>query len=287
MKVSLDKPFAAMIRKKVIDFYVAESEVENKSREKDNLRHVSDAVFPRKTYYEITEGRKITDKAIGFWFLGKAIGSELQRILGKEHSEVEARWENFVAHMDYFGEWLIEIKSSRKWTVAAKPSPWYVRQAVDYCAVTGRKEAMILVVYPTSGRNFRGKQSSTIEMAAWKVTLTDKELEAVREDMRLTSKALDRAVQEKNPADLPPVPPWLLEDYPGAIAGEHDLKKEEMSPMNYVDIQPVYEGTSEGKWKPLAKPKLHKGSEPGTKGTKVLRGQRTRGGAVGGFKRAG
>jgi hypothetical protein len=241
MKVRKDLVYAAQIRKAIIDDYEQRAKEGNEKRDKDKLWHVSDLIFPRKTYYDIMQGRKITDKAIGFWFTGVAYHTELQRILGNKYAEVEAKWESVVAHIDHMEEVLLEIKTSRKWTIPSTPSPHYTRQLGDYCAMTGRKSAKIVVIYPTAGRTYKGEKSSTVDIAAWEVSFSKAELEAIKEDMQQTIKEIEYAVKKKNPDNLPPCPKWLLEDFKGAVAGKYDEDADYASPFNFVNLRVNYE----------------------------------------------
>jgi hypothetical protein len=240
MKVKKDTKYAAKIRKMLIDNYTTESEAGNALRDKEKVWHVSDLVFPRKTYYDLMQGRKVTDKAIGFWFNGKALHAEMQRVLGNEYAEVAAHWENVVAHIDHMEKVLVEIKSSRKWTIPEQPSPHYTRQVGYYCAMTGKKAAKILVVYPTSGRTYRGEKTSTVEFMAWELTFTLKELDMIREDLRITISEIEKAAKKKSPNNLPPCPKWLLEDFEGAVPGKYDEKADYASPFNFIDLRVQY-----------------------------------------------
>jgi len=240
MRVTLDRRYAAEARKKLIDFYTSEAKQENSKRSKDKLWHVSDLVFPRKTYYERIQGRKITDKAIGFWFLGKAVGTEMQRILGKSFAEVEAVWKKVVAHIDHKDKVLIEIKSSRKWTIPEWPSPHYTRQIGYYCAMTGTKSAKILVVYPTAGRTYKGERSSTVDIAAWEVAFSAGELKQIQIDMEETIKRIETAIHKKTPDDLPACPKWLLEEFKNAKAGKYDEAADYEQPFNFISLRARY-----------------------------------------------
>lgn len=240
MQVKRDAKYAAEVRKQLVSTYTAEAKTENAKREKDDLWHVSDLVFPRKTYYDLLEGRKITDEAIGFWFFGKAVGAEIQRVLGPKFAEVEAKWEKVVAHIDHKEKVLVEIKSSRKWTIPETPSPHYTRQVGYYCAMTGTKSAKILVVYPTAGRTWKGDKSSTVDIAAWEVSFSPKELELIRKDMRQTIEEIKYAAKKRNPNNLPPCPKWLLKDYKKAVVGKYDEDADYASPFNFVDLKVEY-----------------------------------------------
>jgi hypothetical protein len=236
--VSRDDVYAASIRQKLIDSYTADSERENKKRETERLIHVSDTIFPRKTYYQVVQGRKITDTAIGFWFTGKAYHAELQRVLGAQYAEVAAQMDDFVAHMDYYDGLLIgEIKTSRKWTVPLHAPGHYIRQTGYYCAMSNKLNAKIIVIYPTSGRTWRGEKSSTVEIGAWDLTLTPDLLPIIQQDMRTVKSKIIEALDAQNPQLLPPVPPWILSEFENADPGEYSEKEENRFPFYYSDIE--------------------------------------------------
>lgn len=242
ISVTRDNKYSDSIREKLIGSYVAESNVENERREHDRLIHVSDVVFPRKTYYQVTQGRKVTDKAIGFWFLGKAIGTEIQRVLGQQYAEIETKIDDFVAHMDYYDGMLIgEIKSSRKWTIPATPAPHYIRQTGYYCAMSGKSKAEILVIYPTAGRTWKGEAASTVEFRAWALEVPPDAQAEILRDMVACKSAIIDALDRHDPSRLPPVPAWLLEEYPDSDPGDYDEREEQRFPFNFSDLEVKYE----------------------------------------------
>lgn len=239
--VNRDEEYAASVRKQLIDSYTKEADESNAQREADRLIHVSDIVFPRKTYYQVTQGRKVTDKAIGFWFMGKAIGTEIQRVLGVRYSEVEAKFQDFVAHMDYYdGVLLGEIKSSRKWTIPSQPSPHYIRQTGYYCAMTGKSQAKILVVYPTAGRTWKGQEASTIEIRSWSLDVSPEAQAEILRDMVAAKSAIIDALDRNDPSRLPPSPGWLLEEFENADPGEYDEKTEQRFPFYFSALEVQY-----------------------------------------------
>ncbi len=249
MKVFLDKKYATEIRSLIIKDYTDRAKKGNKEREKEKLWHVSDLIFPRKTYFEMLYGRKITDTAIGFWFTGVAFHTELQRILGIESAEKEVKKNGIVAHIDHFDKVLLEIKTSRKWTIPTEPEPHYIRQVGDYAALTGTTNPKIVVIYPTAGRTWEGKDSSTVEIAAWELQFTKQELGDISEDMEITIAEIKKAVYKKDPSGLPPVPSWLIKDYIPekhtrkelwAMTGKYSYDIDKQSPFNYKELGITY-----------------------------------------------
>lgn len=239
--VNRDDQYADFIRKKLIDSYTKEAEESNTKREADRLIHVSDAVFPRKTYYQVTQGRKITDKAIGFWFTGRAYGTELQRVLGNQFAEIEVQIKDFVAHMDYYDGTLIgEIKTSRKWTVSAQPQAHYIRQTAYYCAMQSKTRAQIVVIFPTAGRTWKGTEASTVEIRSWALDIPDDAKPEVLRDMVMAKDAIIDALDRRDPSRLPAVPAWLLDEFENADAGEYDEKEEQRFPFHWGNLEVEY-----------------------------------------------
>lgn len=250
MKVVNDAKYAKNIRDRIINNYRKRAEEENAKREKDGLWHVSDLVFPRKTYFELLEGRKTTDEAIGFWFTGVAFHKELQYILGIENAEKEVKKGSIIAHIDHFDKVLLEIKTSRKWTIPEIPQPHYIRQAGYYGALTKTPNPKIVVIYPTAGRTWDGKDSSTVEIGAWTLQFSKDELDAIFEDMHMTIDLIEEAVKKKDISILPPVEAWVIKDYLPkkrtrkqlwALTGKYDYHLDQTSPFNIIDLEVRYE----------------------------------------------
>lgn len=236
MRVYRDDKYAAEIRQMIVDDYTARSEKENAKRENEYLIHVSDIVFPRKTYYDITQGRKMTDTAIGFWFTGVAYATELQRIMGSTFAEVEKQYDHFIAHIDHFDKALVEIKTSRKWSVPARPAPHYVRQVGFYCAMTETPSGKIVVIFPTAGRTWKGNKSSTVEIGAWELNFTADELADIRKSMKTTEQEIIKALDAHSPKNLPPCADWLLTDFNDPDPGKYSEAAEERNPFYYIDM---------------------------------------------------
>ncbi len=211
MKIEIDNTYAEKIRKLIISDY------EQRRKEKEIKRqrkwHVSDLIFPRFTYFKEIYGWTPNHEDIGYFFTGEAYHRELQRILGVKYAEVIRELHGIVATIDHFDTVLIEIKTSRKWSLPNDPEPHYVRQDGYYCAITKQKESKIVVIYPTSGREYKGKKSSTVEIRAWEVTFTDKDLAAIEFDMLETVRQLEAAIRRGDPSSLPPCPAWKCRSF--------------------------------------------------------------------------
>lgn len=233
MQVVADNKYAAALRKKLFDFYRAENDVENKKRQKDHYWHVSDLVHPRATVLKVLKGEEVTDESIGLWFFGKAAHTELQRILGKKYAEVEKTWNNVVSHIDHFDKVLMEIKTSRKWTIPEMPDARYIRQVGFYAAMTGTRSVKLVVVYPTANRKWDGKNASTVEFRVWEISFTNHDLAQIKESMLATISAINFAIKRKSFEYLPPCPKWLCKE----DGGNFDEVEERAYPFYYTDIE--------------------------------------------------
>lgn len=212
MQIEQNDKLARYVLKQIIEAYKREE------KPFDGKWHVYDMLFPRKTYGCKLYGCKPTREDIGFFFLGKAIHAEIQRILGVEKSEVMGEKFGIVGTMDYKGARAYEIKSSRKWTVPKMPEAHYIRQAGYYALIHALTEVEILVIYPTAGRTWKGKKSSTVEVCDWTLTLSPKDKKLIEYDLLRTKEELERAIKKKNPSHLPPAPSWTVERFEGKVS---------------------------------------------------------------------
>lgn len=171
--------------------------------------HVSDLMFPRYAVLSRLSPRLPDRTSIGFFLTGEAYHEFMQKLLGKHDSEVKGTYSNTTGTADYFdGDTLLEIKTSRKWTIPEEPQSHYVEQAGYYCAIFGKSSARILVIFPTAGRKWNGEAASTIELVAWNVSFTDEELAEIKASVVRREKYLDEALKTKVVTGLPCCQDW-------------------------------------------------------------------------------
>lgn len=169
--------------------------------------HVSDLLFPRYAVMDRLYGRTPSRDDIGFFFTGEAYHEFLQKLLGKQDAEVRGEILDVLGTADYFdGNVLLEIKTSRKWTIPETPQEHYVEQVGYYCAIFGKIEARILIIFPTAGRKWDGSSSSTVEVRTWKLTFTDAEIADIKAKMASRVVDLNTALAAKNVSGLPACP---------------------------------------------------------------------------------
>jgi hypothetical protein len=170
--------------------------------------HVSDLMFPRYAVLSRLYGREPTRTDVGFFFTGEAYHEFLQKLLGKQNSEVRGELHNVLGTADYFdGDILLEIKTSRKWTIPEAPQDHYLEQAGYYCAIFGKTKARIVVIFPTAGRKWDGSSSSTLEIRTWSVEFSEAEIANIKKQMAAMVSALTRA-NDEGIASLPVCPDW-------------------------------------------------------------------------------
>lgn len=235
MKITSNDRFAKAVLKKLITSYKKDS------KPPDGKWHVYDLLFPRQTVAKKLLGYEVTREDIGFFFLGKALHTEVQRVLGVEKSEVQGEHKalGVVGTMDYKGKDAIEIKSSRKWTLPTAPECHYVRQAGYYSVVHNLDVVKILVVYPTSGRTWKGKKSSTVEFRAWDIVFTPKDKKMIEYDMKRTIEEINKALKTKKYDNLPPAPDWIVKKFEGVDNGIENKRDLEV---------PFWYATTEKNW---------------------------------------
>lgn len=239
MRIVADKKYASKLLKKIQDDILKETD-------RDASKwHVSDLVFPLAAYFKIRFGYEDDAEDVGYYFTGIVYHEKLQRILGIANSEVRKELLNVIGTMDYLAEDAMEIKTSRKWTVPDSPPGHYVQQAGYYCAIHNRKEILIVVIYPTAGRTWKGDKSSTVEIRVWRCTFTDVDLKAIKKDMQITVRELEKALKLKDPSNLPACPDWKIEKMLKKAGkeklfkiwkGGYNDKAKIAHPFNYVSL---------------------------------------------------
>lgn len=176
MKVARDPEFASLIKGKIAAF------IRDGKRKPDGKFHVSDLLNPRYAYFAQKHDYSASEDEIGFFVSGMALHEFLQKILGAEMSEKQLALEDIVGTADQVGVFFAEIKTSRKWSIPEDPEPHYLEQFEKYLAMAKRTFGHIVVIYFVAGRTWDGKKPSTLEIVAWKVTISKQEsLNAITE----------------------------------------------------------------------------------------------------------
>ncbi len=209
MNIKRDKAYEKKLLGQIEKKYLEEE------RAPDNKWHVSDVVFARKTVACKFFGCPLRSEDVGFFFLGKSVHSEMQRILGIDKAEVRKEKYGVIGTMDWVGKDALEIKSSRKWTVPDHVESRYIQQAGYYAIVHDLNVILIPIVYPTAGRTWSGKKSSTVDTRVWRLTFTAADKKEILYDMRRTIEEMEQVIKTKDLdfKGLPPAPAWILERF--------------------------------------------------------------------------
>ncbi len=209
MKVIRDKTYEKRLLKKIETKYWEEEKLP------DGKWHVYDLLFPRKTVACELYGCPMRPQDVGFFFLGKSIHSEMQRILGIDKSEIKGEKFGVVGTMDYKGKDALEIKSSRKWTVPDYLESRYIRQAGYYVIVHDLNIIYVPIIYPTAGRTWQGKKASTVDTRVWKLEFSATDKKEIIYDLKRSVEEIEKHIKSKSFNGLPPAEGWLLERFEG------------------------------------------------------------------------
>ena len=200
--IRLAQEFADGIKKALVEH------VNKNKREEDNKIHVSDLLAPRFAYYQIKNGRIMRPEDVDMFIPGIAFHELLQKALGSEHAEKEVELEGIIGHIDWVKAFVVEIKTSRKYTIPEMPDEHYLKQAKYYMIMSDVKKGYIVVVYFTAGRNPWKKKASTLEIIAWEIEIKDEEANEVYNEMLDTKEFIIKAIENETPLILPLCERW-------------------------------------------------------------------------------
>jgi hypothetical protein len=219
MEITRDEEFSKELLDKIYRYHT-------EGREDRSLKwHVSDLLFPRYAVLQRLEGVTPTTEDVGFFFTGEAYHQFIQKILGAADAEIRMELFDVLGTADYLNsEILIEFKTSRKWTVPEMPQDHYIEQIGYYAAMSGKRKARIVVIFPTAGRKWDGSSASTLEIVTWSVSWTDEEIEEIKAKMQSRVELLNRAVESLDLSTLPVCPDWKL----GAVVQDKATRKYEV-----------------------------------------------------------
>lgn len=214
--ITVDDDFSSSLLAQIRDNYL-------QREPRTGAWHVSDLLFPRYAVLGRKFPRPPDKESIGFFFTGEAYHEFIQKLLGVHNSEVRGELCGVLGTADFFdGDVLLEIKTSRKWTIPEEPQDNYVEQASYYAAMFKKPTVRIVVIYPTAGRKWDGSASSTLEIKTWKLDFSENELNAKVVECYAMTKHLTDVMEGKAPLDsLAPCPSWKY----GAV--ERDSEKKE------------------------------------------------------------
>ena len=220
MEITKDDRFSAWLLAEIYKSFTEGRE------DRSGTWHVSDLMFPRYAVLQKLEGTVIpTAQDVGFFFTGEAYHRMLQKVMGEHDSEKRVEAYGILGSIDFFdGDLLIEIKTSRQWTVPEEPKEHYIEQVGYYAAITGKKTVRIILILPTAGRKWDGSESSTVELRTWTVVFTDEELATIAAHMIELKTSMEAALVSFDLTTLPMCPEWKY----GSLRQDPETKKWEV-----------------------------------------------------------
>ena len=211
-RISLAPEFAGAVKDALVKHF------KSTQRDADDKYHVSDLLAPRFAYYQIKNGRDIRPEDIDMFIPGIAFHELLQNAMGKEYAEKKVEIGDIVGHIDLLKAYVVEIKTSRKYTIPEMPDDHYLRQCKYYMVLAEVLEGYIVVIYFTAGRNPWKKKASTLEIVAWHIEIDSEEANGLYNEMLDTRDLLCCATVERRPDTLPLCEIWRCgQAYKGEI----------------------------------------------------------------------
>lgn len=198
MKITLDEAFASNINQQLIEEY------KKTARAPDGMYHISELLQPRQAYFTRRDGKEMTEQDIKMFLPGSCFHEYVQKVLGNDLAEKRVKFmDDIVGTIDWAGSYLLEIKTSRKWSIPDMPEPHYVTQLLKYMAMEQKLEGYILVIYFTAGRKYDNSKPSTLELVAWKIETTPEEQQVELQYLTDTRASLIEAKETGDISKLP------------------------------------------------------------------------------------
>jgi hypothetical protein len=181
--------------------------------------HVSDIVFPRKSYWRGIDPKPMTDDEALFFTAGRAHHEMLEAFFDSKTNKKRADagehvWKGIYYSPDIKYPHPDEIKTSRsqyppgEHANLAKEFKHYLSQLTKYMGAMNDNQGALTVFY-ISAKNQDTGIGTKPQLRCYDVFLTDAELKKVRKNMLLKKTALIAAKKNKNVALLPLCPAWL------------------------------------------------------------------------------
>lgn len=202
--------------------------------------HVSDVLFPRKTFFKATVQAPLSRAEMGYFLAGRGHHNIIEAVLAGEHHEEQPIVEErdgitIVGTPDVTENGVpIEVKTSRRWTIQETPDEHYLLQLASYCGLLRQSYGRLIVFYLTPGRNPKTKQTTEPKLVAWTVRFTPEELKSQLDYLFKAGKALRKALDTGVFKSLPLCEEWMCKIRRGS-------KFEALCPF-YDQCQP------EGRW---------------------------------------
>lgn len=199
----------------------AEAKLYEQSRELlgDNQReglHASDLLDPLQTYWRKLKPIPPTEREVMFFLIGRV---QHEMLLGHEDGgSEEEHIHDDVLGIIYTPDKLtkkgepIELKTSRAMFEAKKVLDIdnYIEQLLIYMAARKKTTGYIQILYMNLREDPDNKYNRTTrpQFRFYKVTISEEDLEAYREQIKETSTALKEAIEKEDPSGLPLCRKW-------------------------------------------------------------------------------
>lgn len=179
--------------------------------------HVSDVLWPRKSYFKATVLTPLSRGEIGYYLAGRGHHAIIEAVMvadgGQQEQTVQAT-ENGITIIGSPDVKLdgkpYEVKTSRRWQIPDEPDEHYLAQLCAYCALLGVQVGYLVGFYITPGRNPKlGKMSTEPEIVAWRIEFTPEETAHQRAWLFWAGRALRKALDTRNPSKLPLCEPFM------------------------------------------------------------------------------
>ncbi len=209
MKITRSKPH----ERKIYD--AVKTWLQRKPRSQDKM-HVSDLLYPRKTYWQKLHPQPMTDDQAGYFVAGHAHHGVIEAVLGPKKEDNRSDAGEFETDGIYFSPDLrmpypIEIKTSRAMYEPKEPLEGYsgyLKQLGAYQALMGHEKGGLLVFYLTLKDGYKRKPAFRF----YKVEMSKAELKKKRTELKKRAFVLTEAIKQRNWRTLELCPIWLCRD---------------------------------------------------------------------------
>jgi len=188
-------------------------------RSKDKW-HVSDLLYPRKSYWQRKDPQPMTDLQALYFTAGRAHHGMLEACLGKWEKPKGDRVDagEFEKHGIYYSP---DLRMPYPWEIKTSRSEYepkdlkkgfeaYLKQLAKYQACMDSAKGGLLVFFLGLKNGFRKIPA----LHFYKVTMTDAERKAEVANIRKISTALDKSVKSGKHKELELCPAWMCKDCP-------------------------------------------------------------------------
>jgi hypothetical protein len=189
--------------------------------------HVSDLLYPRKTFWRHLKPLPLTDEEALYFVAGHGHHHVLEAILGPKVAAKDGKGRTDAGEFEKHGILFspdmrsphpIEIKTSRaKYIKADREAPkavyeGYLKQLGSYQGLMGSKAGELLVLFLNAVKDGAEKWKTKPQLRLYDVTIDPDERKKIVGWILKRAKMLTAAIKKKKVAELPLCPTWLCRD---------------------------------------------------------------------------